>query len=80
MECSLGHERTRLDVVFETVNRMGLDESCEKYLGCLVAVKPIYGWGWSRVDAPEVSVPAEINVYLVLSSVASKSSFISELS
>jgi hypothetical protein len=40
---------------------MGLEESCKSYLGSLVAVKPIYGWGWSRLDAPEIPVPAESN-------------------
>jgi hypothetical protein len=24
-------------------------------------VKPIYGWGWYRLDAPEIRVPAEVN-------------------
>ena len=38
-----------------------LDKSCENYLNELVAIKPVYGWGWTRVDAPEISVPAEIN-------------------
>lgn len=42
-------------------NIMGLDESCKPYLGSLVAVKPVYGWGWSRLDAPEIPVPAEVN-------------------
>jgi hypothetical protein len=40
---------------------MALDETCKSYSGSLVAVKPIYGWGWSRRDAPEIPVPAEIN-------------------
>jgi len=40
---------------------MGLEESCKSYLGSLVAVKPVYGWGWSRLDAPEIPVPAEVN-------------------
>lgn len=40
---------------------MGLDESCEDYLNNLVLVKPVYGWGWTRVDAPEIPVPAEVN-------------------
>jgi hypothetical protein len=40
---------------------MGLDESCLGYLGKLIAVKPVYGWGWSRLDAPETPVPDEIN-------------------
>jgi hypothetical protein len=40
---------------------MGLEESCNSYLGGLVAVKPVYGWGWSRLDAPEIPVPAEVN-------------------
>ena len=40
---------------------MGLEESCNSYLGSLVAVKPIYGWGWYRLDAPEIPVPAEVN-------------------
>ena len=38
-----------------------LDESCETYLHELVLVKPVYGWGWTRLDAPDISVPAEIN-------------------
>jgi len=40
---------------------MGLDESCKRYLGSLIVVKPVYGWGWLRLDAPEIPVPAEIN-------------------
>jgi hypothetical protein len=40
---------------------MGLDPSSENYQGRLVAVKPVYGWGWSRLDAPEIPVPAEVN-------------------
>ena len=40
---------------------MGLEESCKSYQGRLVAVKPIYGWGWTRLDAPEIRVPAEVN-------------------
>ena len=40
---------------------MGLDPSAENHLGRLLAVKPVYGWGWSRLDAPEIPVPAQIN-------------------
>jgi hypothetical protein len=40
---------------------MGLEQSCKSYVGSLVAVKPVWGWGWSRLDAPEVPVPAEVN-------------------
>ncbi len=40
---------------------MGLDKSCENYLNGSVLVKPVYGWGWARLDAPEISVPAEID-------------------
>ena len=40
---------------------MGLEESCQAYLGSLVVVKPVYGWGWSRLDAPEIPVPAEVD-------------------
>jgi toxin ParE1/3/4 len=40
---------------------MGLDPSCFRYLDKLLAVRPIYGWGWSRIDAPDIPVPAEVN-------------------
>jgi hypothetical protein len=40
---------------------MGLDESCLSYLGRVIAVRPVYGWGWSRLDAPEIHVPNEID-------------------
>jgi len=40
---------------------MGLDPSTEKYQGRSVAVRPVYGWGWSRLDAPEIPVPAQSN-------------------
>ena len=40
---------------------MGLDESCKSYLGNVIAVRPVYGWGWTRLDAPEISVPDEID-------------------
>ena len=40
---------------------MGLDKSCETFLNKTVLVKPVYGWGWSRLDAPEIRVPSEIN-------------------
>jgi hypothetical protein len=40
---------------------MSLEETCKDYKGRLVAVKPVYGWGWSRLDAPEIPVPAEVN-------------------
>lgn len=40
---------------------MGLEESCKNYLGKLVAFKPEYGWGWTRLDAPDVRVPAQVN-------------------
>jgi hypothetical protein len=40
---------------------MGLEESCKSYEGGVVAVKPVYGWGWSRLDAPEIPVPAQVN-------------------
>lgn len=40
---------------------MGLDESCLDYWGGLIAVKPVAGWGWSRLDAPEIPVPNQIN-------------------
>lgn len=40
---------------------MGFERSCKCYEGSLVAVKPVYGWGWSRLDAPEIPVPAEVN-------------------
>ncbi len=38
---------------------MGLAESCKSCLS--VVVKPVYGWGWTCLDAPEIRVPAEIN-------------------
>src|SRR5262245_20506540 len=40
---------------------MPLQEACTSFLGDLLVVKPVYGWGWSRLDAPEIPVPAEIN-------------------
>ncbi len=40
---------------------MGLEETCKTYLGELVAAKPEYGWGWTRLDAPEIPVPNQIN-------------------
>ncbi len=40
---------------------MGLAESCKSYLNSSVVVKPVYGWGWTRLDAPEIRVPAEVN-------------------
>src|SRR5687768_13565060 len=40
---------------------MGLDPSSENYQGNLVVVKPVYGWGWSRLDAPEIPVPTGVN-------------------
>ena len=40
---------------------MSLDKSCENYLNKLIIVKPVYGWGWTRLDAPEVRVPNEVN-------------------
>jgi hypothetical protein len=27
----------------------------------VIAVRPIYGWGWKRLDAPEILVPIEID-------------------
>lgn len=38
---------------------MGLEPSCKTYAGSLVAVEPVYGWGWYRLDAPEIPVSAE---------------------
>src|SRR5262245_23306620 len=40
---------------------MGLDLSCEKYLNQLLLVKPIYGWGWSRQDVPQLVARTELN-------------------
>ena len=40
---------------------MGLEISTLEYRGRQVVVKPVYGWGWSRLDAPETPVPAEVN-------------------
>ncbi len=40
---------------------MGLEENCKTYLGKLVVAKPEYGWGWTRLDAPEIPVPAQVN-------------------
>jgi hypothetical protein len=40
---------------------MSLEESCTTYLRKLIVVKPIYGWGWTRPDAPEIAVPNETN-------------------
>ena len=40
---------------------MGLDETCKTYLGELIIFKPEYGQGWSRLDAPDIPVPAQIN-------------------
>ncbi|MBC7797635.1 MAG: hypothetical protein H7Z37_12245 [Pyrinomonadaceae bacterium] len=40
---------------------MGLTIDCRNYLGEIVAVKPEYGWGWTRTDAPEIRVPAQVN-------------------
>jgi hypothetical protein len=40
---------------------VGLDQSCLIYFDDLIAVKPVYGWGWSRLDAPEIPVPNQIN-------------------
>ena len=52
-----------LDSLVEPRERifMGLDLSAETYRGRLLAVKPVYGWGWSRLDAPEIPVPAQTN-------------------
>jgi hypothetical protein len=40
---------------------MALEASCQSYVGSLIAVKPVYGWGWTRHDAPEIPVPDEVN-------------------
>jgi hypothetical protein len=40
---------------------MGLDETCRTFLGRLVVFKPEYGWGWTRLDAPEIPVPTQVN-------------------
>ena len=40
---------------------MGLNENCKTYLNEFVAFKPEYGWGWTRLDAPESRVPAQVN-------------------
>lgn len=40
---------------------MGLEESCLSCLGKIIAVRPVYGWGWTRLDAPEIPVPAQID-------------------
>ena len=40
---------------------MTLEKSCKSYLGKLVVFKPEYGWGWTRLDAPETTVPAQVN-------------------
>jgi len=40
---------------------MALDEICLSYLEKLIIIKPVYGWGWTRIDAPEIPVPSEIN-------------------
>ena len=40
---------------------MGLNENCKIYLNELIAFKPEYGWGWTRLDAPEIRVPAQVN-------------------
>ena len=40
---------------------MGLNENCKSYLNELIAFKPEYGWGWTRLDAPEIRVPAQVN-------------------
>jgi hypothetical protein len=40
---------------------MGLEETCRTHLGSLVVFKPEYGWGWTRLDAPDILVPAQVN-------------------
>ena len=40
---------------------MGLDQTCTGYLHALLAVKPVYGWGWSRLDDPDKPVDYEVN-------------------
>lgn len=40
---------------------MGLDSSCKEYLNRIVLVKLVYGFGWSRIDAPDITVPNEVN-------------------
>ena len=40
---------------------MSLYKSCQSYLNKMVVVKPIFGWGWTRLDAPEIRIPAEVN-------------------
>src|SRR5262245_13087994 len=40
-----------------SVDFMGLDPSTEYYLGRIVALRPVYGWGWASSDAS----PAQIN-------------------
>ncbi|MDQ3713838.1 MAG: hypothetical protein M3388_16685 [Acidobacteriota bacterium] len=44
-----------------TIRNMGLNENCKSYLNELVAFKPEYGWGWTRLDVPEIRVPAQVN-------------------
>jgi len=56
VNAAVRHFRVKL-----TVLSMGLEENCKTYLGKLVAAKPVYGWGWTRLDAPEIPVPAQIN-------------------
>jgi hypothetical protein len=40
---------------------MGFEPLIEYYRGSLVIVNPVYGWGWARVDAPEIPVAAQSN-------------------
>lgn len=41
----------------------GLDESCEQYIGSLLSIKPIYGWGWHG-NKEEPDAPEEFNTRL----------------
>jgi hypothetical protein len=40
---------------------MGLNNSCLSYINQQVVIKPVYGWGWSCTNSPEIPIPADIN-------------------
>ncbi|MHC4552681.1 MAG: hypothetical protein ACYSUT_07940 [Planctomycetota bacterium] len=41
----------------------GLDDTCENYIGALLEVHPVYGWGWSGNDE-EPNPPSKFTIRL----------------
>jgi hypothetical protein len=52
------------DISEMTVDDKGLDDTCENYVGAILEVHPVYGWGWLG-NKEEPNPPSDFKMRLI---------------